>query len=189
MLILGDVHGCYKTLKKLISQFPNEEVCFVGDLIDRGPSSRLVLEFVIDSGYKSVKGNHEEMVKKFFFKNDNIWLNPSNGGDKVLKEFNYFETSFNKGKKFAKEELLKTKEFQFLLNLPSYLEFEIFNSEKRKLFVTHSYVSKVWHYKNKSDTIYKDSFDNHILWARPKLVEDIPNILMFLVTRLCTKQF
>ncbi|WXG20228.1 metallophosphoesterase [Campylobacter concisus] len=37
--IIGDVHGCFNTLLELIKQFPNKEksqICFVGDVIDRG---------------------------------------------------------------------------------------------------------------------------------------------------------
>ena len=35
--IIGDVHGCYKTLLALIDQFPNKKnskICFVGDVIE-----------------------------------------------------------------------------------------------------------------------------------------------------------
>lgn len=40
IFIIGDVHGCYKTLLALIELFPNKQnskICFVGDLIDKGP--------------------------------------------------------------------------------------------------------------------------------------------------------
>jgi serine/threonine protein phosphatase 1 len=62
MLIIGDVHGCYKTLKALLSKCPQDEVCFVGDLIDKGPSPKSVVEFIRGEGLLSVKGNHEEVL-------------------------------------------------------------------------------------------------------------------------------
>mgnify|MGYP003512738781 CR=1 FL=1 len=50
--IISDVHGCYKSLKALINQFPNKEnskIVFVGDLIDRGASSCEVVKFIMDN--------------------------------------------------------------------------------------------------------------------------------------------
>ena len=40
--VIGDVHGCYRSLLALIEQLPHKfdsKICFVGDLIDRGPAS------------------------------------------------------------------------------------------------------------------------------------------------------
>ena len=45
MYIIGDVHGCYNTLMELIAKLPKDaKLCFVGDLIDRGPNSKDVVE-------------------------------------------------------------------------------------------------------------------------------------------------
>lgn len=63
MIVIGDVHGCYKTMIALIKQFPPEEkFCFVGDLIDRGPENKKVLDFVLNNFHDCVMGNHEEMM-------------------------------------------------------------------------------------------------------------------------------
>ena len=61
--IIGDVHGCYRSLLALIEQLPHKfdsKICFVGDLIDRGPASADVVEFVRTRGYDAVMGNHEK---------------------------------------------------------------------------------------------------------------------------------
>lgn len=58
--IIGDVHGCYKTLLALIKQLPkNAHICFVGDLINKGENSSDVLDFIIENNYDCVLGNHE----------------------------------------------------------------------------------------------------------------------------------
>lgn len=73
--IVGDIHGCAKTLKKLLLELgygldaegvykhPNRIAIFLGDFIDRGPYQREVIEIVrpmIESGSaKAVMGNHE----------------------------------------------------------------------------------------------------------------------------------
>ena len=73
--IVGDIHGCAKTLEKLLLELgysldaegvyrhPNRTVIFLGDFIDRGPYQREVIGIVrpmIESGSaKAVMGNHE----------------------------------------------------------------------------------------------------------------------------------
>jgi hypothetical protein len=73
--IIGDIHGCSKTLEKLLLKLgysrdaggiykqPNRTVIFLGDFIDRGPFQREVIAIVrpmIESGAaKAVMGNHE----------------------------------------------------------------------------------------------------------------------------------
>jgi serine/threonine protein phosphatase 1 len=68
---IGDIHGCYQTLFKLVDQTLNltkqDELYFVGDFIDRGPGSRQVVDYILElkeAGYRvyAVKGNHEEML-------------------------------------------------------------------------------------------------------------------------------
>ncbi|MFW6120901.1 MAG: metallophosphoesterase, partial [Petrotogales bacterium] len=37
--VIGDIHGCLRSLKKLLKKIPakkNDELIFVGDYIDRG---------------------------------------------------------------------------------------------------------------------------------------------------------
>ncbi len=72
--IIGDIHGCSRTLMSLLDRLgyerksgiyrhPARKVIFLGDFIDRGPAQREVLGIVrpmIDSGSAlAVMGNHE----------------------------------------------------------------------------------------------------------------------------------
>ncbi|NEP89189.1 MAG: serine/threonine protein phosphatase [Okeania sp. SIO2C2] len=64
-IIIGDVHGHYDGLMVLLEAIApgkNEKVYFLGDLIDRGPKSSQVIEFVRNSSYQSLQGNHEQMM-------------------------------------------------------------------------------------------------------------------------------
>jgi bis(5'-nucleosyl)-tetraphosphatase (symmetrical) len=59
---IGDIHGCVEELAELLEKFsPNasDKVYQVGDLINKGPSSLAVLEFVLKHNIKCVMGNHE----------------------------------------------------------------------------------------------------------------------------------
>lgn len=58
MIVIGDVHGEYDMLMRLMDTLPHKNIIFVGDLIDRGPDSSKVVSFVKDNGYKCVVGNH-----------------------------------------------------------------------------------------------------------------------------------
>jgi hypothetical protein len=72
--IVGDIHGCAKTLVVLLGklnykivdgvyQHPERQVIFLGDFVDRGPFQRDVIKIVrpmIEHGFaQSVMGNHE----------------------------------------------------------------------------------------------------------------------------------
>lgn len=62
---IGDVQGCYKSLRKLIKSTgfkpENDQLWFCGDLVNRGPQSADVLRYIMDLGdsAKCVLGNHD----------------------------------------------------------------------------------------------------------------------------------
>jgi hypothetical protein len=88
VIVIGDVHGRYDLLMKLIDKFPKgSELYFVGDLIDRGPDSKQVVDFVKDNAHKCVKGNHEDMMVQAFGDRSSasIWM--QNGGGSTLDSF------------------------------------------------------------------------------------------------------
>ena len=66
--VIGDVHGCLYTLKRLISRVPADaEIILVGDLCDKGMHSKEVIEYVMNKGYACVKGNHEHLMQKYLY--------------------------------------------------------------------------------------------------------------------------
>ena len=68
-IVIGDVHGHYDGLMLLmetIAPSKGDEVYFLGDLIDRGPKSAQVVEFVRSNQYPCVMGNHEQMLLESF---------------------------------------------------------------------------------------------------------------------------
>ncbi|MGI8950202.1 MAG: metallophosphoesterase family protein [Chitinophagaceae bacterium] len=92
---IGDIHGCSKTLQKLLEEIKidkQDEIYFLGDYSDRGPGSKEVVDFLLklkieNYKLKFLRGNHEQMFmdseKSFdYFEN---WL--LNGGTKTLESF------------------------------------------------------------------------------------------------------
>lgn len=67
--VIGDIHGCYDQTLKLVADCPKDaQLVFVGDLIDRGPDSAKVMQYVkdkVDAGAICIKGNHEKMLQDF----------------------------------------------------------------------------------------------------------------------------
>ena len=64
-IIIGDVHGHYDALMALldaVSPQGQDQVYFLGDLIDRGPKSAEVVSFIMRSNFQCLRGNHEEML-------------------------------------------------------------------------------------------------------------------------------
>lgn len=68
-IVIGDVHGHYSglmTLLEALAPATEDQVYFLGDLIDRGPQSAQVVEFVKNSPYQSLLGNHEQLLLESF---------------------------------------------------------------------------------------------------------------------------
>lgn len=62
MLVIGDLQGCLASLHELLAMAPpDQRLIFLGDLVNRGPSSLATLRFVRDLGDRAVAvlGNHD----------------------------------------------------------------------------------------------------------------------------------
>lgn len=83
--VVGDVHGMFSLLESQLESLdfdPEADRVFsVGDLIDRGPESYRVLEFLDKPWFHAIKGNHEMMLIEAKHKKTNYrsWVN-NNGG-------------------------------------------------------------------------------------------------------------
>ena len=129
--LIGDVHGCYDTLLKLVEQLPkNAKLVFCGDLIDRGPKSREVIAYIRNNNHKMVLGNHEKLM----IESGGLVIDPRdfqetdwgyNGGRETLSS--YHETD----SLHADIDWLKTQ--------PLYLIFDDYKDKMgRKLIVSHA---------------------------------------------------
>lgn len=63
---VGDVHGCFDLLKSALAHInfdsTVDRLFSVGDLIDRGPNSEKVCEWLNQPWFHAVRGNHEVML-------------------------------------------------------------------------------------------------------------------------------
>ena len=120
---IADIHGCCKTFQTLIEKMQikgTDELYLLGDYIDRGPDSKVVLDTIMNLHCKVVAlmGNHEDMWLKAsdemgdaFQCDENIIRWMENGGQATLKSFKDIDTK---------------PYLAFLRNMPTFLELEDF---------------------------------------------------------------
>jgi len=73
-LVISDIHGCYLTFRHLVESVlqvsKSDQLFLLGDYVDRGPSSKEVLDYIIglmEQGYRvfPLIGNHEEDLLRY----------------------------------------------------------------------------------------------------------------------------
>ncbi|MBI1347646.1 serine/threonine protein phosphatase [bacterium] len=83
-LAIGDIHGCDSALETLLSTLnvtAQDTVITLGDVVDRGPNTRRVIEQLLQLASQcrliTIRGNHEEMMLKVLHGNPwrAGWLN------------------------------------------------------------------------------------------------------------------
>jgi|26BtaG_2_1085354.scaffolds.fasta_scaffold00053_8 serine/threonine protein phosphatase 1 len=121
-LIIGDIHGCYYTLQRLLKKHwdkESERVLFLGDYVNKGKHSFKVLAFLME--LKKRYGSQIILLK---------------GNNEVLFEKKYrIKASAEKRKKFEKDLLDFDETLDFLSELPHYWENDF-------LFASHAGVPK-----------------------------------------------
>lgn len=123
-IVIGDIHGCYNELKELILTLETEgeynkntdKLIFLGDYIDRGDNSRLVIEYIRNlqknnDNVIALMGNHEDMLLDYIDNADNTWT--WNGHTSTMDSYKGFDKQFR-------------KDVQWIRSLPLYHEDEHF---------------------------------------------------------------
>jgi serine/threonine protein phosphatase 1 len=143
----------YKTLLLLINKLPKDShIIFVGDLIDRGEESAKVIKLVRDRGYQTVLGNHENTMLIYFHeyfsgtdlkllnKKWSPWLY-KNGGKETLQSYNIWENDT------PSDEIINyiKNDLTWIESLPLFIELKTPHKSNKKVVVSHSNITKVWH--------------------------------------------
>lgn len=118
--IISDVHGCMKTLKALVETklqaVAGDTIYFLGDLINKGPDSKGVVDYVFELDKRGIKvvsliGNHEVVFLKALANPEKLPLFYIMGGKNMLDSFkvNYLD-------------LIPERYVQFFRNTQLYIE-------------------------------------------------------------------
>ena len=69
IIVIGDVHGCITELQALLrlaNYSPGDQVLLLGDLVAKGPDSVAVVQLCREIGARSVRGNHDFEVVRWW---------------------------------------------------------------------------------------------------------------------------
>ncbi len=127
--VIGDIHGCHETFERLLGKISpvagEDTIVILGDMINRGPESKEVIETLIKLRHENhqlitLKGNHEVMFLDYLSgKNRNFFL--VNGGEMTLKSYGIADP-------FSKKTINKipADHIKFLRNLLPYWQDETY---------------------------------------------------------------
>lgn len=102
LFAIGDIHGCIDRLVALLGKIDadptRDQLVFLGDYIDRGPSSYEVVDYLIQLSREMpnavfLKGNHEEMFVQYLAGKDrNLFL--MNGGQATIDSYRKHKSQY-----------------------------------------------------------------------------------------------
>jgi serine/threonine protein phosphatase 1 len=165
--VIGDVHGCYYTLKQLVekikNKYPDIKIYCVGDLVDRGNNSFEVIEFVVAEKILFTIGNHDFM----------FYSNMRDPFSLMAKSWNYngAETTLAS----YKDKLEQMDEhLDVIINSPLFFNLD-------DCFISHAGISKSFIDKLPENFLSDDTFlkeilsnnlydQNSIIWTRGDLL-------------------
>lgn len=150
VVIISDVHGCWYTLTRLLNRCPQgAKLVFGGDLIDRGPHSRKVVEFAMENKIPTVAANHDDMCLAFYrrkarcaeYYGRDAWLD--NGGFEAVRNWKTIDKRGRAGWEAARDEsvggCIPNEVLDWMEGLPAYLTpSDELDSAGRKLLVSHT---------------------------------------------------
>lgn len=138
MLIIGDIAGQFDALMRLVARAPEHKIILVGDLMDRGPRSREVIEWAMEMRDRviALRGNHEHMMMDFLgdckIYSPDAWLR--NGGFSTCTSYGFScqgsSVDIREARKFMKEHVPRSH-IEFLESLPTF-------HSSPGLFVSHA---------------------------------------------------
>lgn len=165
--VIGDVHGCFdemmKLLEKIESQDTNAIIYFLGDLIDRGPEVWKVLEWAMenitaDGKYRSVRGNHEQMVLNWYAKWQE-WKKENNEKDKESK------TKYDFYYRLEERDKLHIEDLEPIMNFFESLPFHQLITVTDKEGVEKNYrIVHGWY--SRDDSLSQEELNHAYIWQR-----------------------
>jgi len=164
--VIGDVHGSCETLEALVHKLPDDaQICMVGDLVDRGPNSSGVVDFVsTHDRIDCVLGNHEVfmIINGSDLYADKNWID--NGGRATILSYAGNLDRYH-------------KHVQWMKTLPLFKTYDI--PGDKALLVSHSFMHGIWKGldvklsdQEVGNTIWEHiSRDGGITWRLPVFAE------------------
>jgi serine/threonine protein phosphatase 1 len=174
MLIVGDIAGEYDALIRLVARVPETTfVLAVGDLVDRGPQSKEVVQWFMENQHRAdcLMGNHEHMMIDFLDDRgiyySGVWH--GNGGVATMQSYDPKNRLY-----------VPSSHLNFLAGRAKY---KIIPGEGDipQLFVSHAALNPTLTLNKVCDEMTMDDihFDDSIMWNRgaPKKREGVFQVM------------
>lgn len=134
LVVIGDVHGNLGHLRELVckigERWPGVAVVLTGDVCDRGPHTKEVIQYLIDREWPCVMGNHDLWLRKAALSGvpEDVWLHPNNGGKQTLASY----------RTEGGNVLIPRSHAEWVARLPLSLKFPGVRVDGRPVVVTHA---------------------------------------------------
>lgn len=133
--MIGDVHGCFYTLKALMAKLPTDaNIIFVGDLVDKGNFSKEVVEFVMDGNYQCILGNHEVLMIENI---EEVLIDKQENAYSIKKYYGGYKTIHS----YESDLLILKKHITWMKTLPQFIEID-------QYFITHGFALPYYKRRN-----------------------------------------
>lgn len=161
---VGDIHGHYDEwieLKNRIErQDPSAMFILVGDIIDRGPKQKEMLDWALenitnDGKYQMILGNHEDMKLHLIY---DVKENPDDYGD-IIDNYGFLYDMYNK--EVSPERVIEYLEW--MRTLPLYKDIIVNN---QRFIIVHGGISSPSVKDNKIMNTNSLNVRNDLLWNR-----------------------
>jgi len=87
--VIGDIHGSAQLLRRLLAKLEDRAIVVAGDVCDRGPDTRNVIDQLIAVDARGVLGNHDLWLRDWACGRglDDFALHPAMGGRATLESY------------------------------------------------------------------------------------------------------
>jgi len=172
-IIIGDIHGCIKTLEALLNEielrWPGEPLRFTGDFVDRGPDTKAVLNLILaHPEWEATAGNHDKIfVAVARGRNNGLGDFLKLGGDATLKSYRCNDDDAQVD--------IDAEHIEWLSSLPLFREYPtVKNAEGNYLRIQHAALAS-WFESIENACINAEQREDSILWYRG-WCQDVPGI-------------
>ncbi|MGU8989570.1 metallophosphoesterase family protein (plasmid) [Clostridium perfringens] len=149
--VISDLHGCFEKFSKMLStiNFTDRDTLYIlGDIIDRGPDSLKIIDFIVcKKNIVWIKGNHEELFEDYCETGDgSLWF--YNGGKSTFEEISKRGLDF------------QNCLYEYIRKLPLYKVVDKFILVHGGLYLPKNYLSMHINY------ILQEQDSSFVLWDR-----------------------
>ncbi len=182
--VVGDIHGCYEEMHKLILKLMThhdmnprkDRLVFLGDYTDRGPDSKKVIDKLMEWEKKYphwvfLYGNHEDLMldalvrKLIRYDNYNLWW--KQGGKETFESYVPPERSLYEKSITQVLDVIPAEHLKWLMDRPYYFEDENY-------FYVHAGVipnMSLEELKPHLDEAGDNDFKYEVIWTRDKFID------------------